>query len=82
MEQFVIAFDGQEQVYDALDATEDLGTRIIPVLPEIKESCGLALSGPIERAEEALSRIESHDIPTAGAFRYERIGKQRKVEEL
>ncbi|MDD7362606.1 MAG: putative Se/S carrier-like protein [Peptoniphilus sp.] len=82
MKQFVIAFDNQDQVYDALDATEDLGTRVIPLLPEIRESCGLALMGEIGAVEEAVGRLDREGLPYNGVYSYERENGKRKVEAL
>lgn len=82
MKRFVIAFDNQDQVYDALDATEDLGTRVIPLLPEIRESCGLALMGNIDDVDEAVKRLDEGRHSYNGVYFYEREGGKRKVEAL
>ena len=65
-----------------MDATEDLGTRVIPLLPEIRESCGLALMGNIDDVDEAVKRLDEGRHPYNGVYLYEREGGKRKVEAL
>ena len=82
MKKFVIAFDNQDEVYDALDATEAFGTRVIPLLPEIRESCGLSLVGDIERVDAVVAVLDEKQLPYNGVYAYEREHGKRKVEEL
>lgn len=82
MKRVVIAFDNQDQVYDALDVTEALGMRIIPLLPEIRESCGLALMGDFEIKDAVVSRLKEEDLPYNGVYLYSKEGGERKVEEV
>lgn len=82
MKKFVIAFDNQDEVYDALDVTEDLGTRVIPLLPEIRESCGLSLMGDIEKVDTIVGILKEKKLPYNGVYSYEREHGERKVEEL
>lgn len=82
MKKFVIAFDNQDEVYDALDATEAFGTRVIPLLPEIRESCGLSLMGDIEKVDAVVAVLDEKQLPYNGVYAYEREHGKRKVEEL
>ncbi|MDY3118661.1 MAG: DUF3343 domain-containing protein [Peptoniphilus sp.] len=82
MKKFVIAFDNQDEVYDALEATENLGTRVIPLLPEIRESCGLSLMGDFEKVDAARKVLDEKHLPYNGVYAYERERGNRKVEAL
>lgn len=55
---------------------------MIPLLPEIRESCGLALMGDIDDVEEAVKRLDDGGHPYNGVYSYEREGGKRKVEAL
>ena len=80
MKKFVVAFDHQDEVYDAREATEAFGTRIIPLFPEIRESCGLSLMGDFEKVEGVVGTLNEKKLPYNGVYTYEREGGKRKVE--
>lgn len=80
MKKFVVAFDHQDEVYDALEATEAFSTRVIPLLPEIRESCGLSLMGDFEKADDVMGKLDEKKLPYNGVYIYEREDGKRKVE--
>ncbi|WBW50589.1 DUF3343 domain-containing protein [Peptoniphilus equinus] len=78
----LFSFENSRLAYMAADATKDLQTRLIPLLPEIDASCGLALRCPFDAVEVVKAYLSHEHITWQGVYSYVRRDGKRYVEAL
>lgn len=62
MLEYLLVFESSNKVMLAKELTNNLGTRIVPMPPEITVECGLALKCPAEKIESIERLLMEHNI--------------------